>query len=112
MELSGGQYQKLALARTFYRRHSALILDEPSSNLDPRAEHQLFERLDNFSRGKTVLFTSHRLTNVSLADRVVVLENGRILEDGTQKELLERGGRYAELFRYQQERFQTGGEKR
>lgn len=111
MELSGGQYQKLALARTFYRRHSALILDEPSSNLDPRAEHQLFERLDSFSRGKTVLFTSHRLTNVSLADRVVVLENGRILEEGTQKELLERGGRYAELFRYQQERFHVGGEK-
>jgi len=111
MELSGGQYQKLALARTFYRRHSALILDEPSSNLDPRAEHQLFESLDSFSKGKTVLFTSHRLTNISLADRIVVLENGRILEEGTQRELLERGGRYAELFRYQQERFQARGEK-
>ena len=108
MELSGGQYQKLALARTFYRRHSALILDEPSSNLDPRAEHQLFERLQGFAQGKTVLFTSHRLTNVALADRIVVLEHGKILEDGTQQELLAKNGRYAELFRYQQERYQVG----
>ena len=108
MELSGGQYQKLALARTFYRRHSALILDEPSSNLDPRAEHQLFERLRDFAQGKTVLFTSHRLTNVALADRIVVLEYGEILEDGTQQELLAKNGRYAELFRYQQERYQVG----
>ena len=106
-ELSGGQYQKLALARTFYRRHSALILDEPSSSLDPRAEHQLFERLRELAQGKTVLFTSHRLTNVALADRIVVLENGSVLEDGTQRELLERGGRYAELFRYQQEKYQV-----
>ena len=108
MELSGGQYQKLALARTFYRRHSALILDEPSSNLDPRAEYQLFERLRSFAQGKTVLFTSHRLTNVALANRIVVLEHGEILEDGTQQELLAKNGRYAELFRYQQERYQVG----
>ena len=107
IELSGGQYQKLALARTFYRRHSALILDEPSSNLDPRAEHQLFERLRSFAQGKTVLFTSHRLTNVVLADRIVVLEHGEILEDGTQQELLAKNGRYAELFRYQQEQYQV-----
>lgn len=107
IELSGGEYQKLALARTLYRRHTVLILDEPSSNLDPRSEHQIFETLKTFTKGKTTLFTSHRLTNVTLADRIVVLEQGRILEDGTQKELLERNGRFAELFRYQQERYQT-----
>ncbi len=106
MELSGGQYQKLAMARTFYRRHSALILDEPSSNLDPQAEHRLFEQLRDFTKGKTVLFTSHRLANVSLADRVVVLEHGNVLEVGTQQELLVQNGRYAELFRFQQERYQ------
>lgn len=103
MELSGGQYQKLALARTMYRRHSALVLDEPSSNLDPRAEHLLFEQLRALTEGKTVLFTSHRLSNVFLADRIVVLEMGRVIETGTDEQLLAAGGRYAELRRYQQE---------
>lgn len=107
IELSGGQYQKLALARTFFRRHSALILDEASSNLDPRAEHELFNKLQDFTKGKVVLFTSHRLINVTLADRIIVLENGQVIEQGTQQELLKAGGRYAELFGYQQEHVQN-----
>ena len=105
LELSGGENQKVALARAFFRRHTALILDEPTSNLDPEAEHRLFENLKHFSRGKTTLFTSHRLSNVSLADRIVVLEGGRVVEIGTQSELLRIGGRYAELYRYQQKKF-------
>ena len=105
MELSGGQHQKLSLARAFYRRHSALILDEPSSNLDPKAEHEIFKSLSKLTEGKLTIFTSHRLSNVSLADRIIVLEKGRIVEDGTQKELLARKQKYAELFRYQQERY-------
>lgn len=111
IELSGGQYQKLALARTFFRRHTALLLDEPSSNLDPRAEQQLFESLRELTAGKTVLFTSHRLSNVTLADRIVVLEYGSVLEDGTQEELLKKGGRFAELFHYQQQRYRTAKEE-
>ena len=111
IELSGGQYQKLALARTFFRRHTALLLDEPSSNLDPRAEQQLFESLRELTVGKTVLFTSHRLSNVTLADRIVVLEYGSVLEDGTQEELLKKGGRFAELFHYQQQRYRTAKEE-
>jgi ATP-binding cassette, subfamily B, bacterial len=105
LELSGGQYQKLALARAFFRRHTALILDEPSSNLDPKAEHEIFKSLRKFTSGKLTLFTSHRLSNVFLADRILVLEEGRIVEDGTQRELIKNNKRYAELFHYQQEKF-------
>lgn len=105
IELSGGQYQKLALARTLYRRHSVLVPDEPSANLDPKAEHDIFESLKTFTDGKITIFTSHRLSNVFLAERIIVLENGAIIEDGTQAELLKNKNRYAELYRYQQEKF-------
>ncbi|MCL2016518.1 MAG: ABC transporter ATP-binding protein/permease [Defluviitaleaceae bacterium] len=106
IELSGGQHQKLALARTLFRKHTALILDEPSSNLDPKAEHDIFETLKEFSSGKLTIFTSHRLSNVYLADRIILLESGSIAEDGTQAELLSNPKRYAELYRYQQEKYQ------
>ena len=105
MELSGGQNQKIALARTFYRRHTALLLDEPSSNLDPEAEHKIFEVLKKLSEGKTTIFTSHRLSNVFLSDKIVVIEHGKIVEIGTQSELLKNKSRYAELFKYQQEKY-------
>jgi ABC-type multidrug transport system fused ATPase/permease subunit len=105
IELSGGQHQKLALARALYRRNQALILDEPSSNLDPKAEHDIFENLKTITDGKMTIFTSHRLSNISLADRIIVLEKGKIVEDGTQRQLLMNNGRYAELYRYQQEKF-------
>ncbi|MDF2541693.1 MAG: ABC-type multidrug transport system, ATPase and permease component [Herbinix sp.] len=105
MELSGGQHQKLALARTLYRRNQALILDEPSSNLDPKAEHDIFENLKMITDGKMTIFTSHRLSNISLADRIIVLEKGKIVEDGTSRQLLTNNGRYAQLYRYQQEKF-------
>ena len=82
-----------------------MILDEPSSSLDPKAEHEIFESLHFLVDGKLTIFTSHRLSNVSLADRIIVLEQGRVVEDGTQKELLENKQRYAELFRYQQEKY-------
>lgn len=105
IELSGGQHQKLALARALYRKHTALILDEPSSNLDPKAEHEIFKALKTLTDGKMTIFTSHRLSNVALADRILVLEEGRLVEDGTQEELLKNKHQYAELFRYQQEKY-------
>lgn len=111
LELSGGQYQKIALARCLYRRSTVLVLDEPSSNLDPKAEHDIFEQIRQLSDNKLTIFTSHRLSNVSLADRIIVLENGRVVEEGTQKELLEKNQRYAELYRYQSEKFNIGETK-
>lgn len=105
IELSGGQHQKLALARTIYRRCTAFILDEPSSNLDPKAEHDIFKNLKTITEGKMTIFTSHRLSNISLADRVIVLEKGQIVEDGTHRQLLKNNERYAQLYRYQQEKF-------
>jgi len=107
IELSAGQHQKLAIARTFFRRHTALILDEPSSNLDPKAEHDIFESLKALAQGKMTIFTSQRLSNVFLADRILVLEKGRLVEDGTQEQLLKSRRRYAELFQYQREKYRV-----
>jgi len=106
IELSGGQHQKIVLARALYREHTALILDEPSSNLDPKAEHELFKNLKTLTEGKMTIFTSHRLSNVSLADRILVLEKGRLIEDGTQEQLLKNKHRYAELYNYQRKKYE------
>ena len=76
LELSGGQYQKIALARCLYRRSTVLVLDEPSSNLDPKAEHDIFEQIRQLSDNKLTIFTSHRLSNVSLADRILFWNMG------------------------------------
>lgn len=111
IELSGGQHQKLALARALYRRSPVMVLDEPSSNLDPEAEHALFEKLEESMKGKMVIFTSHRLSTVFLADKIIVLEQGKILEQGTQAELLRAKGRYAELFGYQSKKYEAAREE-
>jgi ABC-type multidrug transport system fused ATPase/permease subunit len=104
-ELSGGQYQKLALARTFYRDCPVLLLDEPSASLDPEAEHKVFQYLEGFCKDKTAVFTSHRLSNVHLADRIILLEDGRVAEQGTHTQLLGNRGRYAQLYKYQADKF-------
>lgn len=102
MELSGGQHQKIALVRTFYRRHTGLILDEPSASLDPEAEHRLFSVLKTEAQGKTTIFVSHRLANVRLADRIIVMEDGKMIESGTHTELFELNSRYKQLLQYQE----------
>lgn len=111
IELSGGQHQKLALARALYRRSLVMVLDEPSSNLDPEAEHALFQKLEEHMKDKIVIFTSHRLSTVFLADKIIVLEQGKILEQGTQAELLRAKGRYAELFGYQSKKYEAAREE-
>lgn len=105
IELSEGQFQKLALSRVFFRRNTVLILDEPSSSLDPLSEKELFDSIKELSNDKTTIFTSHRLSNVVLANRIIVLENGKIVEDGTHESLLKNNKRYSELFRYKNEKY-------
>jgi ATP-binding cassette subfamily B protein len=97
-DLSGGQWQRIALARAFARDAALLILDEPSSRLDARAEYQLVSRFRELASGRTTILISHRLSTVSLADRIIVLDRGRVVEEGTHEELLTLTGRYATLY--------------
>jgi len=101
VDLSGGEWQKLALARAYLRDSQVLILDEPTAALDARSEYEVFRRFAELTRDKMALFISHRFSTVRMADRIVVLEDGRIAEEGTHDELSSLGGRYAELFELQ-----------
>ncbi len=103
---SGGQWQLLSVARAFARDASILILDEPTSNLDARAEYELFRRFRQLANGRTTMLISHRFSTVSMADRIVMLEEGRIIETGPHKELLEKNGPYASLYRLHREQME------
>jgi ATP-binding cassette subfamily B protein len=105
VNLSGGEWQKVALGRAFMRQAQILILDEPSAALDAKAEYELFSRLQQLARGRTAIFISHRFSTVRRADRILVFEQGRLIEQGTHEELLALGGRYAELFNLQAESY-------
>jgi ATP-binding cassette subfamily B protein/ATP-binding cassette subfamily C protein len=100
-ELSGGQWQKIALARAFMRDSEVLVLDEPTAALDAEAEHELFVRLQQLAADRTAILISHRFSTVRRADRIAVIQEGRVEELGTHAELLARNGRYAHLFRLQ-----------
>ncbi len=99
--LSGGQWQKIALARAYMRDAELVILDEPTAALDARAEHEVFLRFSALMEGKTAILISHRFSTVRMASRIVFLENGQVLELGTHEELVEKRGKYAELFELQ-----------
>jgi len=101
LDLSGGEWQKIALARAYLRDAQLLILDEPTAALDARSEFEVFHRFAELTTGKMALFISHRFSTVRMADRIVVLSNGRIAEEGSHDQLAGRGGRYAEMFEMQ-----------
>jgi ATP-binding cassette subfamily B protein len=101
VDLSGGEWQKVALARAYLRDAQVLILDEPTSALDARSEYEVFQRFAELTAGKMALFISHRFSTVRMADRIVVLEKGRIAEEGDHDALTQLGGRYAEMFELQ-----------
>ncbi len=109
--LSGGESQKMAVARAFYQNCPYAILDEPSANLDPIAEYELNRAMLAASSHKTVIFISHRLSTTVGADRIYVMENGRIVEDGTHEELMAKNGTYAYMFRLQAKKYAEGSKE-
>lgn len=100
-ELSGGQWQRIALGRAFFRQAGLLVLDEPTANLDPRAESRIFQRLRGLAQDRMVLLVTHRITNVAVADRIVVLDGGRIVQEGTYQQLSQQPGLFQQLLSYQ-----------
>ena len=106
VELSGGEWQKVALARAYMKEAQLLILDEPTAALDARAEYEVFERFTELTKGKTAVIISHRFSTVRMADRILVLDKGTLLESGDHFTLLQQNGRYAELFNLQAKGYQ------
>lgn len=105
IELSGGQWQKLAVARAFYSDSDILILDEPTASLDPLAEQEIYSQFDKLRKEKTTIFVSHRLSNAATADKIAVIEGGELIELGSHSELMELGGKYCHLFSTQAKRY-------
>ena len=111
VELSIGQWQKLAIARAFYSTSDILILDEPTASLDPIAEQEIFNQFDQLRRDKTTIFVSHRLSSATVASKIIVLEYGELVEEGTHRELMDKKGKYYELFSTQARRYVENSEK-
>jgi len=111
LELSIGQWQKLAIARAFYADSDIMILDEPTASLDPIAEQEIFNQFDRLRNNKTTVFVSHRLSSATIADNILVIEHGELIEQGSHRELMEQQGKYYDLFTTQSKRYVVQEEK-
>ena len=111
VELSGGQTQRLMLARALYKQAPVILLDEPTAALDPIAENDIYLKYSQMAEGRTSVFISHRLASTQFCDRILFLEHGQIVEEGTHRQLLERKGRYASLFEIQSRYYRERGEE-
>ncbi len=106
LELSGGQWQKVALARAFFRNAPVLVLDEPTAAIDAKAESEIFNKVEKLSKDKTVIIISHRFSTVRNADKIYVIDNGKIVENGSHEQLMKLDGQYASLFKLQAKGYQ------
>lgn len=111
IQLSGGEMQKLLLARALYKQCGLLLLDEPTAALDAIAENEMYEKYKELTEGTTTLFISHRLASTRFCDRILLLEDGKIKEEGTHEELLQENGSYARMFAVQSKYYKESGEE-
>ena len=105
VDLSGGQWQQLAIGKALVRKTPVLILDEPTSSVDAKAEAEIFDRLNRETRDRTVIFISHRFSTIKDANRIVVIDKGKIIEDGNHETLMKNKEKYATLYKLQAERY-------
>lgn len=101
VELSGGQWQRLAIARGIYRDNNLIIFDEPTAAIDPIEESKIFNLLCKYSQGRTAIIVTHRLALTKMADRILVMKDGKIVQDGTHKQLMDEDGEYKKLYQMQ-----------
>lgn len=102
---SGGERQKIAIARSLFRDSNFLIWDEPTASLDTESEKKLFDKIITESHDKTILFTTHRLGLVHIADSIIVIKNGKVIEQGTHRDLIKNGGEYAKIYNFQANKY-------
>ena len=105
VNLSGGENQKIAIARVFTDKREVIVMDEPSSALDPMSEYELNKTIMECAKDKTVIFISHRLSTTRIANRILMFADGRLIEDGSHEELMAKNGKYAEMFNMQAEKY-------